>query len=858
MMSSSVSADTDGIIIDAEAKSISFHGADGKDSFSPGTATRNNVRFAVGKVDNGNFGMRAYDASGNAVLSITDEPEALIAGWTIDTTSISKGNTTLTSATNGSYLGIGATGYAGGAGIFIGQTAATTYKISAEGTAGKMLWDNTKLEVQGADGTSVFVTTATGATIGGFTISDTQISDGSKLFLKSSGQISGSTFKFSDNLSGDVSAARYGTAAFDNYMYNDGSSFNIQTEAFNLNTANLVISSSNNGVIAMGSSPPTAYTNGTGFYVNGLGDLLIGNNTGSRIQYSQAEDTLIMSASSFMLGKGSTGAGGQFISGSPNSGGTIEISSSNFHLSKTGDVTMAGTVTAADGNIGGFYLGSNDIWGGNSAIGNAATTIVLGNLDGTSAIKMGASADAITAGANEGFYADGDGNFRAGVGTGDAGSYVAYTAGAALEISSSNMHIDADSITTRQMHAADFITADYLGYRNVTINWDVGAQKTMYVAKYTNTENYYALIMDGSRGGLMGGFIRHNNATTTYADLPIAMSINPGSQIGAFIHMEGGDTSPGAAGTNITSLGGLYFARSKGRSRSVLESASGGITDSGLNSNTNALATTTRNWTATSDQAFTSDPHDYAGTGTNGELGDAFWSHEATLSSVLYTAMARITTGVRYTFVKSNYSYRLSGATSYHQFAPNFYQGLNVGEGGSAKNAGLTIGMASLRNTTYPLYVNGDGYSTGTFVDGSDDRWKINKKDLKDALDMVLHLRGKVFNWNIAGYPDKAWSEEQQIGFIAQEVEKVIPEIVTRDSEGYYGISYGRLTPILTGAIQELAFENHNIKNEMKQMWKEIKKLSPQIHNDEWKYSKEDLEFKEFLERKGLEDNGNK
>ena len=44
----------------------------------------------------------------------------------------------------------------------------------------------------------------------------------------------------------------------------------------------------------------------------------------------------------------------------------------------------------------------------------------------------------------------------------------------------------------------------------------------------------------------------------------------------------------------------------------------------------------------------------------------------------------------------------------------------------------------------------------------------------------------------------------------------------------------------------------------MKQMWKEIKKLSPQIHNDEWKYSKEDLEFKEFLERKGLEDNGNK
>ena len=188
-----------------------------------------------------------------------------------------------------------------------------------------------------------------------------------QLIMKSSGQISGSTFKFSDNLSGDVSAARYGDAEFDNYVYNDGSSFNIQTEAFNLNTANIIISSSNNGVISLGSTPPTdwegvgASNRQKGFYVSGLGSLLLGNSDGGRIQYNHSTETLIMSSSGFMLGKGKTGTGGQFISGSPDSGGTIEISSSNFHLSKTGDVTMAGTVSSSAGDIGGWNIETGGI-----------------------------------------------------------------------------------------------------------------------------------------------------------------------------------------------------------------------------------------------------------------------------------------------------------------------------------------------------------------------------------------------------------------------------------------------------------------------------------------------------------------
>lgn len=89
-------------------------------------------------------------------------------------------------------------------------------------------------------------------------------------------------------------------------------------------------------------------------------------------------------------------------------------------------LTIVGTITATTGNIGGFYIGANDLWGGNAAIGNAATTIVMGNLDGTSKIALGASADAITiAGVQAGFIADGGGNLR----VGDADSWLKWSAG---------------------------------------------------------------------------------------------------------------------------------------------------------------------------------------------------------------------------------------------------------------------------------------------------------------------------------------------------------------------------------------------------------------------------------------------
>jgi hypothetical protein len=69
--------------------------------------------------------------------------------------------------------------------------------------------------------------------------------------------------------------------------------------------------------------------------------------------YDASASLLDIRADSFYVGTARDKPGGQFISGS---GGNIEISSSNFHLSDGGDVTMQGTITADAGYIGAWVI----------------------------------------------------------------------------------------------------------------------------------------------------------------------------------------------------------------------------------------------------------------------------------------------------------------------------------------------------------------------------------------------------------------------------------------------------------------------------------------------------------------------
>ena len=67
------------------------------------------------------------------------------------------------------------------------------------------------------------------------------------------------------------------------------------------------------------------------------------------------------------------------------------------------------------------------------------------------------------------------------------------------------------------------------------------------------------------------------------------------------------------------------------------------------------------------------------------------------------------------------------------------------------------------------------------------------------ALDSILKLQGKTYRWK----EDTTFANKQDIGLVAQEVEKVFPELVAENEQGYKGIAYSKLTAVLIEAMKE-------------------------------------------------------
>ena len=95
-----------------------------------------------------------------------------------------------------------------------------------------------------------------------------------------------------------------------------------------------------------------------------------------------------------------------------------------------------------------------------------------------------------------------------------------------------------------------------------------------------------------------------------------------------------------------------------------------------------------------------------------------------------------------------------------------------------------------------------------------------------------MKLNGVTFNWDKSLNNNANASSKLQYGFIAQEIEKVIPELVTEDSNGYKAVNYIGVIPVLTQAIQEqqkeieqLKEENQKLNNTLQELLKRVEAL---------------------------------
>ena len=115
-------------------------------------------------------------------------------------------------------------------------------------------------------------------------------------------------------------------------------------------------------------------------------------------------------------------------------------------------------------------------------------------------------------------------------------------------------------------------------------------------------------------------------------------------------------------------------------------------------------------------------------------------------------------------------------------------------------------------NSSIHMYVDGDITYTGSVSDVSDIRLKENIAPLEDGIKKISALKGIYFN-NKGRSP-----ADREVGVIAQDVEKVLPELVSTDNDGYKSVDYTKLTPVLIEAVKELKAENESLRKRIERL----------------------------------------
>ena len=118
---------------------------------------------------------------------------------------------------------------------------------------------------------------------------------------------------------------------------------------------------------------------------------------------------------------------------------------------------------------------------------------------------------------------------------------------------------------------------------------------------------------------------------------------------------------------------------------------------------------------------------------------------------------------------------------------------------------------------TGDLYVQGNILATGNitafYAAPSDSRLKENVRTIDGALEKLKQISGVFYDWTAEAQP--AGLPKEDTGVIAQDVQKVLPEVITTTAEGYLGVRYEKLAGLIIEAIKELSEQVEDIKKKL-------------------------------------------
>lgn len=172
---------------------------------------------------------------------------------------------------------------------------------------------------------------------------------------------------------------------------------------------------------------------------------------------------------------------------------------------------------------------------------------------------------------------------------------------------------------------------------------------------------------------------------------------------------------------------------------------------------------------------------------------------------------------ISHTRVNNSYDAALNLGTVSSSFVAT--QRVKIAASGDSYINGGYLGIGLL-DPQMALHVNGDVRANAYYYN-SDRRLKTDISVLDNALDAIRSLRGYRFIWKE--------SKQASIGLIAQEVEKIFPDLVTTDVNGIKSVQYGNLVAPLIEAVRTLADRVDSLVSQYLDQQEQIDTLSDRV-----------------------------
>ena len=151
------------------------------------------------------------------------------------------------------------------------------------------------------------------------------------------------------------------------------------------------------------------------------------------------------------------------------------------------------------------------------------------------------------------------------------------------------------------------------------------------------------------------------------------------------------------------------------------------------------------------------------------------------------------------------------GFTPYNSTNPNSY----ITASTNSSTLVLALGVNTAAPGTGAIRATGD--ITGFY--SSDEKFKENIQPITNAVDAVVAINGKTFDWtdeyiNTHGGEDGYFVQKSDFGVIAQDVQKVFPLAVRTREDGSLAVDYAKLSALAFAAIADLQKQINELKGQ--------------------------------------------